>query len=164
MVGTARPTGNVRPMGDVDPVLTSPGYLLLKAGTHFHAIIDEALAALDLTGRSYLVLTFAGGPEPLSQSELSARLGIDPTIVVGLIDGLEARGAIRRERDPADRRRSLLMLTAAGRKLHTKASTAVATAERDFLGPLSGADRKELRALLIEVMQHRLPWMAPTEP
>lgn len=163
MVGVDPLTGSVRPMRDVDPVLTSPGYLLLKAGTHFHAIIDEALATLDLSGRQFLVLTFAGGSEPLSQSELSARLGVDPTIVVGLIDGLEARGAIRRERDPTDRRRSLLMLTAAGRKLHTRASASVATAEREFLGPLSASERKELRAFLIEVMQHRLPWMAKTD-
>lgn len=147
----------------VDPVLTSAGYLLLKAGTQFHGIIDDALAALDLTPRQFLVLTFAGGAEPLSQSELSARLGLDPTIVLGLIDGLEERGAIRRERDPADRRRSLLELTAAGRKLHTKAASAVATAEREFLGPLSGADRKVLRRLLVDIMQHRLPWLTPTE-
>jgi DNA-binding MarR family transcriptional regulator len=146
----------------VDPVLTSAGYLLLKAGTQFHGIIDDALGALDLTARQFLVLTFAGGPEPLSQSELSARLGLDPTIVLGVIDALEERGAIRRTRDPADRRRSLLAITSSGRKLHTKASVAVAAAEREFLAPLAGADRKELRRLLLEVMQHRIAWLATT--
>src|SRR5450631_4187919 len=99
----------------VDPVLTSAGYLLLKAGTQFHGIIDDALRALDLTPRQFLVLTFAGGDEPLSQSELSKRLALDPTIVLGVIDGLEDRDAIRRTRDPADRRRSLVEITAAGR-------------------------------------------------
>jgi DNA-binding MarR family transcriptional regulator len=151
-------------MGErVDPVLTSAGYLLLKAGTQFHFIIDEALGALDLTARQFLVLTFAGGAEPLSQSELSARLGLDPTIVLGVIDGLEERGAIRRTRDAADRRRSLLEITASGRKLHAKASAAVAAAEREFLAPLAGADRKELRRLLLEVMQRRIAWLAPSE-
>ena len=145
----------------VDPVLTSAGYLLLKAGTQFHGIIDEALGAVDLTARQFLVLTFAGGAEPLSQSELSARLGLDPTIVLGIIDALEARGAIRRTRDPADRRRSLLEITASGRKLHTKASAAVAIAERDFLAPLAGADRKQLRRLLLDVMRHRIAWLGP---
>jgi DNA-binding MarR family transcriptional regulator len=145
----------------VDPVLTSAGYLLLKAGTQFHGIIDEALGAVDLTARQFLVLTFAGGAEPLSQSELSARLGLDPTIVLGVIDALEARGAIRRTRDPADRRRSLLEMTASGRKLHTKASAAVAIAEREFLAPLVGGDRKELRRLLLDVMRHRIAWLAP---
>jgi DNA-binding MarR family transcriptional regulator len=145
----------------VDPVLTSAGYLLLKAGTQFHGIIDEALGAVDLTARQFLVLTFAGGAEPLSQSELSARLGLDPTIVLGVIDALEARGTIRRTRDPADRRRSLLEITASGRRLHTKASAAVAIAERDFLAPLAGADRKELRRLLLDVMRHRIAWLGP---
>jgi DNA-binding MarR family transcriptional regulator len=143
----------------VDPVLTSAGYLLLKAGTHFHAIIDTALAAFDLTARQFLVLTFAGSADPLSQSELSARLGLDPTIVLGVIDALEDRGAIQRTRDPADRRRSLVEITTSGRKLHAKASAAVDTAEREFLRPLPGSDRKELRRLLLDVMRQRIAWL-----
>ena len=143
----------------VDPVLTSAGYLLLKAGTQFHGIIDDALKALDLTPRQFLVLTFAGGDEPLSQSELSQRLALDPTIVLGVIDGLADRGAIRRMRDPADRRRSLVEITASGRRLYAKATAAVAAAEREFLGPLAGVDRKELRNFLLAIMEHRLPWL-----
>jgi DNA-binding MarR family transcriptional regulator len=144
-----------------DPVLTSAGYLLLKAGTHFHAIIDDALAAHGLTGRQFLVLTFAGGPDELSQLELSRRLALDPTIVVGLIDDLEARRAIRRVRDTSDRRRYLLELTATGHKLHAAAAASVEAAEREFLAPLPVADRNVLRRMLIEVMRARLPWMAP---
>jgi DNA-binding MarR family transcriptional regulator len=147
----------------VDPVLTSAGYLLLKAGTQFHGIIEDALQAIDVTPRQFLVLAFAGGDEPLSQTELSARLGLDPTIVLGVIDALENRGAIRRTRDPADRRRSLVEITAGGRRLHAKATAAVAAAEREFLAPLAGADRKALRRSLLEVMEHRLPWLAPSE-
>lgn len=143
----------------LDPVLTSAGYLLLKAGTQFHALIDETLTALEITGRQFLVLTFAGTGDPLSQLDLSRRLGLDPTIVVGLIDSLEARKLVRRERDPADRRRYLLELTPAGRKLHATASAAVAAGEREFLAPLSASERKQLRALLIDVMGHRLPWL-----
>jgi DNA-binding MarR family transcriptional regulator len=140
-------------------VLTSAGYLLLKAGTQFHAVIDGALGAVDLTGRQFLVLTFAGGEEPLSQLELSRRLNLDPTIIVGLLDELEARGLVNRARDPADRRRHLLELTATGRKLQHRASKSVAIAERDFLAPLNAADRKQLRRQLLDVMQSRLPWL-----
>jgi len=143
----------------LDPVLTSAGYLVLKAGTQFHALIDEALAELDLTGRQFLVLTFAGGEEPLSQLDLSRRLGIDPTIVVGLIDGLEARRLVKRVRDQLDRRRYLLEVTPAGRRLHARAAAAVASEEREFLAPLAAADRRQLRRFLIDVMTSRLPWM-----
>lgn len=146
-------------MAGTDPVLSSAGYLLLKAGTQFHAVIDEALGAVDLTGRQFLVLTFAGGNEPLSQLELSRRLHLDPTIVVGLLDELEERGLVSRTRDPADRRRHRIELTGPGRKAQARAAKAVAAAELEFLAPLSAADRKELRGLLLEVMRTRLPWL-----
>jgi DNA-binding MarR family transcriptional regulator len=142
-------------------VLTSAGYLLLKAGTQFHAIVDEALAALDLTPRHFMVLTFAADDEPLSQVDVSRRVGIDPTIAVGVIDDLETRGLVRRARDPADRRRSLLALTATGRRLHTRATEAVGRAERDFLRPLAAPERRQLQDLLVRVMAARLAWLDP---
>jgi DNA-binding MarR family transcriptional regulator len=146
-------------MTGTDPVLSSAGYLLLKAGTQFHAVIDGALGAEELTGRQFLVLTFVGGADRLSQLELSRRLNLDPTIVVGLLDELEERGAVTRVKDPADRRRHLLELTASGRRLQARAAKSVAAAEREFLAPLGAADRKRLRHLLVEVMRSRLPWL-----
>jgi DNA-binding MarR family transcriptional regulator len=140
-------------------MLTSAGYLLLKAGTQFHAVIDDALAALDLNGRQLLVLTFVGGEQHLSQKMLATRLGLDPTIVVALVDELEGRKLLARERDPEDRRRHRLRLTAAGRKLHTRALTTVTWAEQEFLAPLDRAERAELRRLLVATMTPRLPWL-----
>ena len=78
-------------MAGTDPVLSSAGYLLLKAGTHFHTVVDEALDGLGLNGRQLLVLTFTGSEDHLSQQMLSVRLGLDPTIIVALVDDLEDR-------------------------------------------------------------------------
>ncbi len=147
-------------MADLDPLFISAGYLLLKAGTHFHTLIDAALTDLDLTGRQLLVLGFANRGGPLSQQMASTRLGLDPTIVVALVDELEACGAIKRERDPDDRRRHQLKLTPKGRKLYDSAVRAVTAAERDFLAPLDRTERESLRKLLVETMTPRLPWMS----
>ena len=69
MIGERRLPGGLRHGTRVDPVLTSAGYLLLKAGTQFHALINDALAEhAGLTGRQFLVLTFAGSDAPLSDS------------------------------------------------------------------------------------------------
>jgi DNA-binding MarR family transcriptional regulator len=144
-----------------DPVLASTSYLLLKAGTQMNGIVEDALAAYDLTPRQFLVLTFARRPEALSQLDLSKRLGLDPTIVVGLIDELEARTAIRRVRDETDRRRSLLEVTPTGTKLHAKAMAAMQAAEDEFLAPLPVNERSELRRMLLEVMRSRLAWLGP---
>jgi len=142
-----------------DPLLTSAGYLLLKAGTHFHTLIDATLAELGLNGRQLLVLTFTGSEDDLSQQMLSVRLGLDPTIVVALVDELEDRGLVVRERDPDDRRRHRLRITAKGRKVHAAAVRAVATAEQEFLAPLARGDREALRDALVTMMTPRLPWM-----
>ena len=144
-------------------MLSSAGYLLLKAGTHFHAVVDDALDGLGLNGRQLLVLTFTSGDEHLSQQMLSVRMGLDPTIIVALVDELEDRGLVTRERDPDDRRRHRLRITAKGRKAHAAAVRAVAAAEKEFLAPLDRGERDALRDALVTMMTPRLPWMGDPE-
>jgi DNA-binding MarR family transcriptional regulator len=53
----------------------------------------------------------------LAQFELSRRIGIETASSTAAIDQLERLGLIRRRRDSADRRRVIVTLTEAGRKL-----------------------------------------------
>lgn len=53
----------------------------------------------------------------IGQSELGRSLNLSPASVTRLIDRLEERGLIERERDPADRRRVAVRLQPAGRRL-----------------------------------------------
>ena len=62
------------------------------------------------------MLSFAA-TEPLSQQDIARRLGIDPTVLVGVVDELERRSLVERRRDPADRRRYLLVVTGDGTEL-----------------------------------------------
>ncbi len=140
-------------------MLTSAGYLLLKAGHYMGQVFDATLATLHLTGREFLVLSFVSAAEGLSQQELAEHLGLDPTIIVGLVDSLEDRGLMTRTRDRADRRRNVLGLTDAGHDLHTCAIEAAASAEAEFLAPLSDAEHDTLRRLLHTVMASRLRWL-----
>lgn len=147
-------------MSPPDAVLTSAGYLMLKAGHYLGQEFEAALGELGLSAREFLVLSFVRAADGLSQQELSARLGLDPTIVVGLVDALEERGLMQRQRDPADRRRNVLSVTVAGDAVHDEAIDAAARAEADFLAPLTPAQRDELRGWLQAVMRPRLPWLA----
>jgi len=146
-------------MSTSDPVLTSAGYLLLKAGHYMGQDFDDTLKSLALTGREFLVLSFVSAAEGLSQQELADRLGLDPTIIVGLVDTMEDRGLMTRTRDSADRRRNVLGLTSAGHELHTRAVDAAASAQAEFLAPLNEAEREKLRKLLHAVMAPRLRWL-----
>jgi MarR family transcriptional regulator, organic hydroperoxide resistance regulator len=56
----------------------------------------------------------------LNQTELSRRVGIENASSTAVLDTLENRRYIRRERDPRDRRNIRVFLTPLGRKLQRK--------------------------------------------
>ena len=140
------------------PVTTTPGYLLYKSGVLAQNGMDAALGAVDLSPRQFLVLAFVA-LEELSQQDVARRLGIDPTIVGTIVDELDARGLVDRSRDPADRRRYVLVLTAQGRRLLDKAEQRTTVAQDELLAPLDPAERAVLAELLRRVVQPRLPWL-----
>ena len=55
--------------------------------------------------------------QPQSQSQLGAELGLAPPSITRLVDRLEARELIARQRDEADRRKVVVTLTDEGRQL-----------------------------------------------
>ena len=87
-------------------------------------------------------------------------------MVVGVVDELERRSLVERRRDPADRRRYLLAVTADGTELLAKAERTAQEATDAFLGPLSGSERRQLGALLLRLMTPKMPWLSsgPSSP
>lgn len=80
--------------------------------------------------------------------QVAARLGVDRTTMVGLLDGLEALGLVARRPDAADRRRNVVELTPVGRATLVAATQASDEAERRPLAELGNDDAAQLRALL----------------
>lgn len=132
----------------ISPVRDRFGYLLKHARARLATLSEEALRPFDVNGRELAVLTVLAEGEPPSQLEAARRLAIDRTSMVTLIDDLEAKGLVERRADPADRRRNIVAITQAGSRTLVDASRATATAERDFLAPLTAADGDRLRELL----------------
>ncbi len=80
--------------------------------------IRDPLANLhpDLTGPQIHVLVALGiAGDPLAMNELSQRCGASSPAMTGIIDRLETRGLVSRERDDADRRLVLIAMTTEGR-------------------------------------------------
>lgn len=74
-----------------------------------------------------------------------------PSVVVDMLDELEALGAIRRIPQPEDRRRRVIQLTDAGREMRDQAGRAAHAVDTDLLRGLSPAMAGELRAALIKM-------------
>ncbi|MFJ3644872.1 MarR family winged helix-turn-helix transcriptional regulator [Streptomyces murinus] len=128
------------------------GYLVKHAHLRLTALTDAALAPLGIDSKDFGVLRVLVGREPMSQQAVAAKLGVDRTTMVALIDGFEAKGIVTRKPDPADRRRNSIELTGPGLALYRKADAAYLAAEDEFLAPLDATTatlfRRALRAVL----------------
>jgi DNA-binding MarR family transcriptional regulator len=67
-----------------------------------------------LTGASRAVLGHLAHTGPLTIGEAAVHLHRAQSVVSEIVDGLVGHGLLMRDRDPADRRRTLVWLTAAG--------------------------------------------------
>jgi len=116
--------------------------------------LGQALEALEMRTHEFSVLHHLQQAGPLSQQELGGALRINPSNLVGLLDALEADGLIVRPRDPTDRRRHLVGLTAGGQRRLALARHATEAAERELLAPLSPAEREQFRSYLERLAGH----------
>ncbi|MGH9024396.1 MAG: MarR family winged helix-turn-helix transcriptional regulator [Acidimicrobiia bacterium] len=73
------------------------------------------MAEAKLRPPSFAVMMVVQQRQPVSQKQVSDRLGIDPSDLVAIFDLLEQAGFIVRERDEKDRRRYALSLTELGK-------------------------------------------------
>lgn len=116
--------------------------------------LKRAFSAMDMRTHEFALLHFLSEAGPLSQQQLGNALRVDPSNLVALLDGMEAAGSLVRRRDPADRRRHLVQLTAAGRKRLQTAERAALESENEMLEPLSSSEREQLQGLLARIASH----------
>ena len=126
-------------------------YLLKRALMNLEDLHHQHLDPLSINARELTVLLLLQAREPESQQQAAARLGIDRTSMVGLLDGLEAKGLVERRADSKDRRRNVVALTEAGHSTLDEAVRASDQAERQLLGQLNKAEQAQLRALLTRI-------------
>jgi DNA-binding MarR family transcriptional regulator len=109
----------------------------------------------DLLGmrfKPYLTLGYVRDHPGVSQQELESSLFMDANTVVLILNELESGQLSLRRRDPNDRRRHIVEITAAGRRALEKADKARESLEDEVLRGLSADDKKTLRRLLGRVL------------
>ncbi|MEU8144726.1 MarR family winged helix-turn-helix transcriptional regulator [Nonomuraea sp. NPDC048901] len=127
-------------------------YLLSKTGKAARGRLAARLAADGLRMWHMAVLAALADFGPHAQRDLSARLGIDPSDVVKVLDELSAPGFVERARDPGDRRRVTATITARGRRELTRLTREARAIQDELLAPLDAAERGQLHDLLTRIL------------
>ncbi len=133
------------------------GYLLIKLGELVLQVAEDTLVPLGLRARHFNVMAMIAVDASLSQQDLSSLLGLDPNIIVALVDDLEGQQLLTRQRSPKDRRRYALTLTQKGHDRLDEAHRLMHDAEHDLLAPLSQHEATALRDLATRVLGPRWP-------
>ena len=133
-------------------LLALPTYLASHVGYLGRRHLVAVLAEHHLRLQHFAVLTALADFGPLAQHELAERLGLNRSHLVGYLDEIEGRDLVARRRDPADRRRQHVDLTAAGTALVAELLPVVERANEELLAPLSADERRTLAELLRRVV------------
>ncbi|MEU6554928.1 MarR family winged helix-turn-helix transcriptional regulator [Streptomyces sp. NPDC046915] len=138
-------------MNEVKGSAGLPQTLVFRLGTLGAVIGDrfaERIEPYDLKPKHVGLLTALGQGSFASQQDLAGRLGVAPSLVVSLADHLENLGAVRRVRDPDDRRRQVLTLTEQGHRLLSDCAAEARALDAEITAQLTPAQREILRDAL----------------
>jgi DNA-binding MarR family transcriptional regulator len=122
----------------------------------------ESFTSGCLRPRHMIALKLLGERGPMTQHAVGIALSLDPSNVVGLLNELEERELITRRRDPADRRRHIVELSATPSGEVTLSCDQLGLVEDDLFKTLTGDERATLYGLLSRAVGALAPVNEPT--
>jgi DNA-binding MarR family transcriptional regulator len=138
--------GDALHTGDPEPGYEI-GFLLRLAHVRASQAFSAALEPLAIEGRHFAVLHHLDR-HPRSQRELVELIASDKASMVRLVDDLEAKGLVRRDPDPGDRRIHAVTMTADGSKTLAEARRTAGLVAMQLLAHMPPDDRSRLIGLL----------------
>ena len=141
----------------------SVGFLISQLGFFSSKRFMDALEPLGIGPRDFSLMRFVDASDGQSQHALAERLGIPPSRMVALVDGLEEMGLVERRPDPDDRRVRGLFLTRKGRTVLEKAGKIAIDYETQLCAGINREERDQLIDLLrrLQVTQTDLGGVHP---
>ena len=113
-------------------------------------LLDSALAPAGLDGDEFAIYSVLTASPSITPTELARWMAAPPTTVSSYVKRFEARGHVRREPNPADRRSYRIKLTPAGRRAYRAAAALfipLRTSVASSLGEREDGVREALIAL-----------------
>lgn len=134
---------------DQSLLLSLVGYNCRRAYLTIIPRFDERMEKYQLRAVDFTVLSLLSANPNITQKRLSKAVNVSPPNLAILLDRLETRGLVMRQRNPLDKRSQTLVLTSEGAKLCAKAEKTVTELELEATSMLSDKER----ALLVQLLQ-----------
>jgi DNA-binding MarR family transcriptional regulator len=145
-------------------LLQSTTFLLKRLGFAAKDRSHDAFQGTGLNAFHFAVLALLEEDPRETQAVIADALGYDRSQIVRLLDELEERDLVVRKRDPEDRRRHVVKMTAEGRRALARLRRIVEELEAEFLAPLDAGERAALHGLLQRLMSYHDPRCAGPPP
>jgi DNA-binding MarR family transcriptional regulator len=136
------------------------GFLLARLGVGLKLRAIELAEQAGCEIYDYSVLAILAEAPRQAQTTIAGTLMLDPSRLVALLDSLEKRGFVTRQRDPDDRRRHTISITPEGKREHARLRAMFLRLEEEYFEPLSADDRRVLHDLLLRLAAKHDPGCA----
>ena len=147
-------TGNKRPF--FTRYSTSLWIRFLRFNLISNKKLQDDLEKLQLTSPQFYVLATIGYAGGLPFGEIGEKMMVTVSNLTGIVDRLEEKGLVARERDAHDRRVIRVRLTEKGFKLYKNTIPLFEKSISQFFSPLDKSQQKELSSLLRKLI--RVSW------
>lgn len=136
---------------DQSVLLSLVGYNCRRAYITIMPLFEKRMAKFELRPVDFTVLSLLKANPNINQKRLSKAINVSPPNLATLLDRLEQRDLVMRQRNPQDRRSQTLVLTAAGMRMCVKAEKTAAELEEKATEALNDAERAQLITLLQKI-------------
>jgi DNA-binding MarR family transcriptional regulator len=147
-------TTTYQPKRSVGALLSRVRVEMLAALDHDLAD-DKRLGPLELSAAQFIIIAnLAAAEAPLSASDLCKGISYDAGAMTRMLDRLEGKGLIRRNRSAQDRRLMHLELTDEGRAAYPRMREISLAVANRFLRGFSKAEARQLEAMLSRMLEN----------
>jgi len=137
---------------DADLGKLSLGYQVRYVYRAFVRTLAGELSSHGITTSQWSALRVLWEAEGITQVELAQRMMVEKASLTSVLAAMEASHLITRKRNPQDRRKVNILLTAAGSRMKDRVLPIAATINKRATRGLSSPQARELQALLGKVM------------
>jgi DNA-binding MarR family transcriptional regulator len=134
-----------------DLLLSLVGYNCRRAYLTIMPTFSERMAKYELRAVDFSVLSLLKANPNITQKRVCQAVNVSPPNMAILLDKLEARGLVLRQRNPLDKRSQTLVLTPEGLQLCNKAEKTTTELELEATAMLSDDERAQLLQLLQKI-------------